>query len=85
MREEHLPGKKNASKTCILSMLLWMRRGCDHPWMAKRFWEDQRRLMAREGRESPPASVLHVLDEHCSAKTEELLKIVMQHPGRAYT
>ena len=84
MRQEHLEGKKNAAVACRLSMLLWLRRGSDHPWLAGKFWEERNQLAALEEGQIVPSDILHKLDELCSAKTEELLKIVQQHPGKHF-
>ena len=67
---------------CRLSMLLWLRRGSDHPWLADAFWKEWKQLLgSKEKGEMISSHVNHKLDKFCSAKIEELVKIVLKHPG----
>ena len=85
MREEICLGKEGGAKASVLSMLLMLRRGCDHPWLASKFWEAQERLLADENVMELPdrKEIGDIVDSVHSAKSEELLKLVKQHPGKS--
>lgn len=82
MREAH--GESNDSKDvrrCMLTMLLMLRRGCDHPWLTHRFWADQRRAADVMEAKDKPSSRIPAYEAESSGKIEELIQLVNQHPG----
>lgn len=69
------------TRSCILAMLTDLRRACDHPFLAKSFWNAQ--AQAADERESRglPANRTLAYDTPMSAKIEEVVRLVRQHPG----
>lgn len=73
MKEAH----NDDERAHTMDMLLTVRRACNHPWLAKAFWDAQGEANSKEAYESLP----HFNSEK-SAKIAEVLKLVKQHPRK---
>ena len=82
MREAALADEKaDGVQQCTLTMLLMLRRGCNHPWMARAYWEAQERAANQREQQGLPANRQVPFDSPWSAKLQEVVKLVEQHPG----